>query len=164
MAEKTVEEIAYTAVRDAVGDQSTRMTTLRSRATGLFSAALIVTSLLAAASLPDQSTAGGMVPDGSFQLWEIAAIVAFAVAAILTIMILLPWARWTYQIEALELIADYVDARTPGDGGQLYRDLAVQLADRYITLEKRIRVLELLFRVAAFALAFEVLAWILDLR
>jgi hypothetical protein len=162
---RTTYEIAYDAATRAVADQRARLNDVRGRAATLLSAAAIVTSFIGARALDDQRVlaSGEAITDRSLQGWEIAGIAAFIALAAMTIAVLLPWSGWTFRLGARNLVRDYADGPDAATADEMQRDLALHLDGHYDRNEARMERLFWAFRIAAVLLAFEVVAWLIDL-
>jgi hypothetical protein len=163
---ETTYEIAYEVASKALSDQRESLTNLRTRSATLFSAAAIVTSFLGAQALDDTKVMAGtnqLVADRTLQAWEAVGIGCFIGVAVLTILILLPWPGWTFRVGARDFIRDYSETDPPATVQQAQRDLALHLENHYDGNESKLKWLFWGFRVAAAVLAFEVVAWLLDL-
>jgi hypothetical protein len=163
--DRSTYEIAYEAATKAVADQRTRLNDVRSRAATLLSAAAIVTSFIGARALDDQRVLsnGEVVSDRALQGWEIAGIASFVALAALTVAVLMPWHGWTFRLGARNLIRDYTEGPNPATADEMQRDLALHLDNHYERNEARMERLFWAFRIAAVLLAFEVVAWLIDL-
>lgn len=145
--------LAYDEAVRALAQQQASLDNLRTRAGIVLSAAAVATSLLGGEAL-----AGGGLGSASW-----VGIAAFIALGGCVLRILLPQRDWEFTSIPRRIIGTYVEVDQPLSVPEMHRDLALHMEDSYENNGRRIDRLVWFFRVAAFLLTAEVVAWILDL-
>jgi hypothetical protein len=152
--------LAYEASLRAVDDQARVLESVRTRSGTLFAATAIVTSFIGGIALTEvRSEQGRLV----WHVWSFsaAAVGAFMVVGLLTIMILFPY-RFRFSVSAGEII-DIVESRAEGEdpvtGVEAHRELALRHEEMYDLNSKWVRLLFWGFRLGILFLVLEVAAW-----
>jgi hypothetical protein len=152
MADST-QALAYEEALRGITQQQAVLDGIRARASALLGIAAVSTSFL-----------GGVTLNGkSLKPLTWIPIGAFVAVGLFAVWILLPVRGWKFSLDVKILIADYVEGDSPAALPEMYRDLALHLGNHYITNEKRLARLFLLFRVASTLLVIEVTTWLLIL-
>lgn len=133
--------------------QEATLDNLRARAGVLLTATSVATSFLGAAALRETENTAP---------WSGMAIVLFALVGILCIGLLWP-SDWKWRLGTSKLLTDYVEAASPADLNEMYRDLALHLEQNYSDNSGRLDPMWRAFQVAAGLLALEVFFWLLAL-
>ena len=138
------------AVR-TIDHQEQTLDNIRARAGVLLTAASVATSFLGAAALRDSEQAGR---------WAVAAVCLFALVGSTCVALLWPLAKWRFRFGTSQLLKDYVEAPSPADLNEMFRDLALHLEANYGHNKKRIDIMWIVFELAAGLLFLEVIAWL----
>ena len=145
--------VYYEAVR-TLDHQEATLDNLRARAGLLLTAPAVATSFLGAAALGETDNTAP---------WSAIAIVLFVVVGVLCVGLLWPRSNWKWRFRPSELLSDYVEATSPADLNEMYRDLALHLEQNYRDNNDRLKPLWLSFQAATGLLAAEVLCWLVAL-
>jgi hypothetical protein len=152
MADST-QALAYEEALRGVTQQQQVLDGIRARASTLLGIAAISASFLGGVALnTDRPTGPTWIPIG-----------AFVAVGLLTTWILLPIRGWTFSLDAKILIKEYVEGDAPAELPEMYRDLALYLGRHYVSNDKRLGRLFLLFKLASGLLVVEVVTWLLVL-
>ena len=152
MADST-QALAYEEALRGVTQQQQVLDGIRARASTLLGIAAISASFLGGVALnTDRPTGPTWIPIG-----------AFVAVGLLTTWILLPIRGWTFSLDAKILIKEYVEGDSPAELPEMYRDLALYLGRHYVSNDRRLRRLFLLFKLASGLLVVEVVTWLLVL-
>jgi hypothetical protein len=145
--------LAYEEAVRALSEQQAVLDNFRTRAGILLSATAIATSFLGGQALRDES----------IDIWGWIAIGCFAAVACASIVVLWPRKDWEFAASPRRLLATYVETDDPLPLEKIHRDLALHMENSYLSNDRRLERLILLFRLAALLLAVEVGAWIVAL-
>lgn len=139
----------------ALGEQDARRDDLRTRASGLVTAAAIATAFL-----------GGQSLDGarSFAATTWVAVVAFAAIIVLSLYVLTPRRSWGSVTSAGALIADYVERETATTVDDMHRELALHFEDHYQANRRGLDRVTTAVQVSCLLLVCEMAAWLVDLQ
>ena len=152
MADST-QALAYEEALRGVTQQQQVLDGIRTRASTLLGIAALSASFLGGVALNKESPKGlAWIPVG-----------AFVAVGLLTTWILLPVRGWTFSLDVNILLSDYVEGDSPAELPEMYRELAFHLGRHYITNDKRLGRLFLLFKLASGLLVVEVVTWLLVL-
>jgi hypothetical protein len=149
----SVEEIVHEEARRGLDLQRAGLDALRTRAGTLLAAASLVTTFLGGQTLEGK---GGP----STMAW--VAIGAFIAAALLCVVILLPW-KFEFSLSAPALVDDYVDKDPQPEPTVVLRNFALYCDESRVENRKKIKPLQWAFRGGALMLAAEVVAWLIAL-
>jgi hypothetical protein len=133
-------------------DQLSNLAELRSRAGILLSAASISASFLGGIAITTRGVG----------LFAWIGIGSFIGASLLVLSILLP-TSWPFDVDAAELLTDYIEADDPADLSEMHRSLALYRQETFDANAARLHRLFLAFRLASLCLVLEILAWLIDL-
>jgi hypothetical protein len=149
------------AVRN-ITDQAGVLEALRGRAATLLSAAALVTSFLGGLTLVAPAvTEAGAFRGARIGDWAWAAIVAFGVVGLTTLLILWPWA-FIFVMNPVQFSADATAAGLDVD--DLKGELTTFRWSHWESNQKKLDRLYRLFRVGVLAIVAETVFWILDVR
>jgi hypothetical protein len=132
-------KLTYEAASDATNVQHSVLDNLRGRATAMFSATTIVTTL---------ATSVGLLGSGtSLPKWSVYAALGFVIA-VGTCAFFILWPRtWTFGFDGETMIDEYIESSEPLSLSDMYRDMAIYLsrhqADNDRQLGLRLHVFEL---------------------
>lgn len=150
-------QIAYDASVRAIQDQAGVLDGLRTRAGTVLAAAALVSSFLGGQALREST---------HLELLSLttAAICAFALSALLALLILWPF-EFRFSLSARALLGAAAEHEVEGETsvGELRRALALQLEWRYDDNARKIRWLLWAFEAAIVALVLEVGVWLVIL-
>jgi hypothetical protein len=152
-SDAAVERLVYEEARRALDLQRDSLDALRTRAGTLLAAASLVTTFLGGAALDNGRSAAG---------WGSVAIGAFIACALASVAVLLP-RKFHFAFDPPELVTNYIDVAATPTLATVLRDLALHHDESRRNNDKKMRLGPWAFRLAALALAFEVVAWLLEL-
>lgn len=153
-ADPATYELVYAEALRSITQQQAVLDELRGRAATVLSAAAIVTGFLGGIALDDAKV--GII--------GAAAIIVFAIAGFLCVVVLLPWPGWNFRWNIHDLLANYVeDPTSPATKAEMQRDLAYWAEEDYQSNASRIAVLWWLLRAAAALLVTDVILWLIEL-
>jgi hypothetical protein len=146
-------ELVYQEALRLLSGQESVVDGLRARAGALFATASVSTSFLAGLSLR-QHRIGGLA-------W--AAIVAYLVLGLLSVVVLWPWYGWVFAQSPRRLLADYVEADPPVGLDEMYRQLSIHAELHHHANQRRLQVLVRSCEASSALLVVEVLLWVVQL-
>lgn len=125
---------------------------LRTRSGTLLAAAALVTTFLGGQAL---------ARSGDISSYAWSGIGLFVAACVCSILVLFPW-NFSWGEKTNSLVSEYVDDDEM-TGKQMLRDLALKHRTSRENNEGRLTVLQWLVRAGGIALAFEVVAWLIEI-
>jgi len=141
------------AVR-TIDHQEETLDNLRARAGMLLTATSVATSFLGAAALRETEDTAP---------WAGIAVALFVAVGLACVALLWPRDGWRWRFGAKKLIDDYVEASSPADLNEMYKELALYLEENYAHNKNKMEPMWTMFRAAVAFLALEVFFWLMAL-
>jgi hypothetical protein len=151
------ERIVYEESVRALAQQRELLDGLRGRAGTLLAATSIATAFLSAQALRDSAALDALA-------WT--AVVLFCVVVLLTLAILVPW-KWTFAHHPHLLIGVHLETENPPPGWQpstpseVYRNISYWDGVHFTENGRKLQLMFVLFALACFALAVEIVIWLI---
>lgn len=143
-------ELAYNESLRALTQQASVLDALRTR-TGILLAAVSVTAtFLGSTALDGESLAG----------WSCAGAIAFAVAVLAALGVLLPRDEWEFSMDANKIIDGYIDDPEPASLDEMHLEFARLNQGCFQKNKRRLRWLFWAFRISVAGLAMSISFWL----
>jgi hypothetical protein len=162
LATNPIKALGYDESVRNLDNQAGVLEALRGRASTLLSAAALVTSVLGGLTL----VAPAISQTGAFRGarigdWAWAAIIAFGLVGVATLLILWPW-NWIFENDPVQFVTD---GEAEGlDVDDLKGELAGFNWSHWLSNQTKLNLLYWVFRGGIAALVVETVFWVLDIR
>ena len=144
-------KLVYDEALGAIDRQERTLDELRSRVSATLATTVIATAFFGGIAIKP-GRASPFVASGGRSL--------FVIAALLHVVLLLPLGGWRFRRSPAKIIRDYVEDENPATLDEMYRELALNLADDIAGNDGRLSWMWWVFTAAVVVLVAEVVTWL----